>query len=217
MSIKAKLRVQLLADTVLVAESEDEALWRGVLAAIQNGHSHPELAGPPEAAMPSPPSSASAASPSASSRGNPAPEVLDGDDAIGRLARDLGLPAHEVQGACGPERDAPFLRLDVKSWEVFKKAYAGRGRHSISSAVVAATLLCLWFKHSGIGRRPTQKEAHDVLAELGERDVNASRSIKNCEWLQTRPDGLLVNPAKFSAATALARAFVLGTSVQGGG
>lgn len=213
MTIKARLRVQLHADTVLVAETEDDALWRAVLTAIQGGQSqlapHPSHAAATLAERPS--SGSIAALPERA--GVQADASLE-DDAVAKLAHELSVSSDALQGALGPEGTSPFLRLDVKSWEAFKKAHPVRGRNAISSAVVVSTLLCLWFKHGGLGRRPTQKEAHDVLAELGERDANASRSIKNCEWLQTRPDGLLINPAKYSSAVAVARAFILGTSVH---
>ena len=45
MAVKAQLNVQLFADSVLVAESDDPQLWRNVFAAIQSGRTRAPLNG----------------------------------------------------------------------------------------------------------------------------------------------------------------------------
>src|SRR5258708_20912994 len=203
MTIKAKLTVKLFADSVLVAESERDDLWRSVLEAIDSKG----LVDAENGDSPAREEELRKGSKESSQDARKKPN----SDSMAKYASDLGVRREEVEGACGPEADAPFLRLDVKTWERFKSNHAGRGKNTISPTVVAATLLCLWFKSAGIGRRPTQKETLEVLDEIGIEDGNASRSVKRCVWLQSRPDGVQINPAKYSQATSLAKAFVTGT------
>jgi hypothetical protein len=201
MTIKAKLTVRLLADTVLVAESNDEDLWKRVLSAIHGGTSGGEfVVGEHPNKVITPPSLQS-----------PLAEKSGG---VKALAKEIEVVESEVDGALSPTHEAPFITLDVKLWETFKKANPPRGRNAISPIVLSGTILCLWFKCAGIEGRPTQKQAQDVLHEIGERDKNPSRAVKNCEWLQSRGDGLQLNPARYSKAINLAKAFVLGKAYQ---
>lgn len=194
MSLKAKLKVQLLANDVTVAESEDEHLWRRVLASIQGVASTSEDQDEEE---------------DREERG----EVLrrrraTGRGAVAQLARDLNVTSEELEGACSPEREAPFIHLDEKNWETFKRNVPSRGPTSVAPSQLAATLLCLWFRYAGLEGQPTTAQAQSVLATIGERDRNAARAIRNCEWLQTRAGGIRINAARHSRALAIARAYV---------
>lgn len=201
MSIKAKLRIQLFAEEVLVAESQDADLWRRVLSAIQGGQPLEDAAAP--------------ILPVGGSIG-PAqlPGAVLGGSALEKFAEELGATVDQVQGACSPELEPPYLHLDPKSWEAFRRNTPKRGASAIGPILVAATLQCLWFKYGAIEGKPTQALAKQALDTIGAKDPNASRSIKNCEWLQSRADGLVLHPAKFSRAVAVARAYVTESPVE---
>lgn len=186
MAVKASLKIQLFANDVLVAESEDEQLWRKVLAAIQQGGESSELTGFDDE------------------------DIGGGGKATGAraLADAIGATQVQVAGACDPTTVSPYLHLDAKCWEAFRKNTPDRGRGAISPSQMVATLLCLWFKHGNLEGRPTQAQTLEVLDGIGVKDGNASRSIKNCAWLQTRSDGLQINPAETSQAERVAIAFV---------
>ncbi len=190
MTVKAKLRVQLLAEEVVVAESEDPALWQRVLAAIQG----------PAAALPglvAPPPAGKAL----------AGEVPPGTDpAVANFAAELGLEVPVVLGACAPSREEPFLHLDQHHWEALKKSTPTRGPGSISPAALGGTLSALWAKHAGLGP-PSMKIVSAVLATIHLRDQNIARSLANCEWLQVRGGNVVINPARTSSAVALGTAF----------
>lgn len=200
MAIKAKLKIVLQAEEVVVAESEDPVLWRRVLTAIQGG--------------------------TGLAVGRDAEEVDEeevievGDQeehpspkgAVGRFAKALGVTTTALQGACEPTSEPPYLVLDAKAWEAFRKNTPPRGPNAIAGLQLAGTLLCLWFKYAGISGRPTQSQAAVVLDGIGVVDKNPSRAIKNCPWLQSRPDGIQINPAEMSQAERVAKAFVMKTS-----
>lgn len=192
MSIRAKLKIVLQADETVVAESDDAALWQKILVAINSGST--DFAG----------STTGAIAP------NPTPIAPDGgspSDPLGKFAAELGLSREEVQGACSPLLEAPYLHLDVHCWEAMKKQTPERGPAAYSAMAVSATLLALWFRASGLGS-PTQAQAQGVLGTIGVRDQNPSRGIERSEWLQSRPGGTIVlNPAKISQATTLAKSF----------
>ena len=170
MSFKAKLKVVLQADNTVVAESEDATLWQKVLLSINSGS--PDL-GPLEVAPSM--SNLKALNVPASS-----------GDAIGRFAKELGLPREEVEGACAPVEEEPFLRLDKHCWEAMKRQTGERGPSAYSPIAVASTLLALWFKAAELGN-VTQAQAQAVLATIDVRDQNPARGIDRSEWLQSRP------------------------------
>jgi hypothetical protein len=192
MALKASLKIQLFADEVVVAESDDENLWRRVLAAMQGAAELPE-----------------------SEDDDLREDVSDrgargrGNKGVDGLAKELGVTKEQLSGACGPSAEAPYIHLDPKCWETFKKNTPARGAAAISATQLAGTFLCLWFHHGGIDGRPTQVQAREVFTALGASDKNPSRSIKNCAWLQSRGGGIQINPAEISKAHAVAKAFVL--------
>jgi len=205
MSLKAELKIHLLANEVLVAESADAELWRRVLAAIQGGE--PLSPGSSESNR----ITEQERTPASGSSKSGDPKTNNGIDAF---AQQVGATVAEVTGSCSPEESAPYLHLDPRNWESFKRSTPARGAGAIGPIQIAATLLCLWFKHAGIEARPTQAEALKVLETIGAKDPNASRSIKNCEWLQNRGDGVQINPAKHSRAVAVAKAYITESSID---
>jgi hypothetical protein len=190
--LKAKLTIQLLANDVLVAELEDDKLWRKVLAAMQGG-AQPDADTGEETFEDTEKDLSEAKS----------KPVLG----VKAFASELKLPVETVQGSCAPVGDEPYLHLDSHCWESFKKNTPARGPQGIGPLQLAGTLICLWFKHAGIEGRPTQAQAQAVLGTIGMVDKNPSRAMKNCEWLQMRAGSILINPAKVSKAIAVAKAY----------
>lgn len=191
MVVKAKLKVVLQADDVVIAESEDSALWQRVLRAIHAPSSsaadvfsedHPETLDRP----PKPPDAST--------------------DSVAGFARWIGVKLEKLEGACSPTLDSPFLQLDPHCWEAFRKGLPERGRNAIGPMQLAGTLLALWFRHARLGN-PTQAQGQAVLDTIGVTDKNPSRAIRNCEWLQLRNGNFQVNPAMISRAIEVARAY----------
>jgi hypothetical protein len=194
--IKAKLKIQLFANDVVVAESTDDVLWRKVLAAMQGENVGGDELG-----------------------GND--DDIEYEEAGRRpgvkgvvgFAKAIGATKDELVGACEPSMESPHLHLDEKCWAAFKRNTGLRGPSAIGPTQLAGTLLCLWFKYAGIKGKPSQAQALEVLENLGVTDKNSSRSIKNCGWLQNRPDGIQINPAEISKAESVAGAFVTKTKI----
>lgn len=199
--LKAKLKVTLMANDVLVAESEDETLWRRVLSAMQDGKLPPDEAANLEGKLPSELNA---------DRNSTTPK-----DSVGKFAAALGVTEPALVGACDPSSEAPFITLDAKSWEAFKKNIPPRGAQSVANVQLAGTLLCLWYMNAGMSSRPTQAQALAVLKTIGATDVNPSRAIKNCSWLQSRADGIQINPAELSKAERVAKAYITKTPLSG--
>ncbi len=190
MSLKASLRVVLMANDVVIAESNDERLWRRTLEAISVGN----------------PDAVSAVTVSeAASRNSDSGEVTP-SDSLQRFAAEIGVSRAEVEGASGPVAEPPYLHLNPRYWEALKENTPQRGPGSVAAPVLSATLLALWFRVAGLGPVRMQ-HVHDVLATLGLEDKNAPRAIRNCSWLVVRGQDVVLNPAEVSSAIALVRAF----------
>ena len=191
MSIKAKLRISLFANDTIVAETEDPTLWQNVLLAINSG-----------ATDISP-----AAAPALAPRTGAPPAPMNSNDAVDKLARELGLSSDELEGACAPTMEPPYLHLDRHCWEAMKKQTPERGPSAYSAIAVSATLLALWFKASGQSS-PTLLQAQAVLGTIDLKDQNAARGIERTGWLQSRPGGtIVINPSRVSQAVAIAKSF----------
>jgi hypothetical protein len=191
MAVKAQLSIQLFADAVLVAESDDHELWRRVFAAIQTGK-------------------AVVADNDGSDRSTPSPKrILDPDRPTAAFAAELGVSEEELIGACGPTAQPPFVHLDQRYWEALRAKTGSRGIDAIAPVALAATLLAMWFKHGQIEGPPTVQQCQVTLETIGLRDQNAARSLRNAEWLQTRNGSVLINPAQWSQAVRIARAYCL--------
>lgn len=194
MAVKAKLKVRVLADDVVIAESEDPAFWQSVLSAI-----HSESASIP-VAKPAPPTEATPTPPT------PLRNRHDHGGVAG-FAEALGLDPDAVQGACAPEESPPYMHLDHHYYEAFRRNTPRRGRSAIPNVTLAGTLLALWFKHAKLENGVEVGHIQQVLQNLSVDGPNAARSLKNCPWLQYRSSRVSLNPAKISDAVAVARAF----------
>jgi hypothetical protein len=197
-SVKAKLRIILMADTVTVAEVENPSLWQRILSEMDGcGTSVIELSKPSAPVLPT----------DALEVGT---DQQNGATAIDRFSRRLQIDRTQTQGAISPTTMAPYLTLDVHCWEKMKKQLSATGGGAIAALAVAGTLLALWCREAGL-ETPTQSQAQAVLQTLGIRDKNASRAIRNTSWLQSRPGGqILINPAENSKGLLLAKCFCTG-------
>lgn len=202
-NVKAALKVVLYAETVIVAESEDQQLWRRVLAAIQ-GESFGTEQAPVTQVRPSghkDDENADRTPGAASQQGGDKGPVV-------KFAVDIGVEVAQLQGACDPTQSEPYLILDHDAWAAFKNQLGDRGPTAVSPVVAAATLLALWFKNSNGHANATQAQAQAVLKGLNVRDSNPARGVKRAEWLQPRPGGqIIINPSKMLKAKLFARCF----------
>jgi hypothetical protein len=198
MAIKAALKIVLHAGDTIVADSDDAALWSRVLAAIHDElrvSTAPHPAPPDDSAGDRPREDAVVNGPAA------APE-----DAVARFAGELGLGRDDVQRACAPSKEPPYIHLDRAAWQAMKDITPPRGPGSLARAAVAATLLVLWFRCAELGS-PTVKMVHKVLRTIDMRDKNAARVIREARWLQARGGAIVLNAANAARALALAKAF----------
>lgn len=192
-SVRRALRVVLMADEFIVAESKDERLWRSVLDAVYRND-------PAGAAVDVPQ--------------DLEPRVVreredrpaDADGALAAFADDIGVSIDDLRGACRPTINAPYIRLDHRHWEALKKQTPERGPRAVGPVVLAGTLLALWARHAEIPP-PTVGAAQDVLKTISARDKNPYRGLKNCEWLQMDGGAIVLHPAHVSRASLLARQY----------
>ncbi|MDD5291186.1 MAG: hypothetical protein PHZ04_03650 [Patescibacteria group bacterium] len=185
--IKAKLRVIVKANDQIIAESEDPILWRKVLSTMTGANPLSESSG--------------------QNLDSDEPLEDDGDGAIDRFAKTIGVTKEELIGACDPSMKTPYIGLDSRYWESIKKNTPERGPKSVSVTVLALTLLNLWSEVAKLPR-PTIKLSKTVTNTINLVDANISRTIKNCEWLQMKSDKIItLNPAQHSKAVAIAKAY----------
>lgn len=216
MSVKARLRILLLADEVLVAESADEQLWQELLGRIaaEQGRDvrlerytgsvvDTDRRFPPGAA-------AGASAEAAAAERDSAPEA----GALAAFAAEIGVERNAVAGACDPSSTPPFMHLDRIAWEEFKRLNPRRGPAAVPPIVLAGTLLALWSRHAGLAA-VTVNHTQSLLETVDVRDKNPTRGLKNCEWLQLRDGAIKLNPARVERARAVARAFCAGQRVSG--
>jgi hypothetical protein len=200
MVVKAELKVQLFANDVLVAESDDAELWRRVFSSMQG-----KAVLPPEDQMDGSDEEGEEEAPARPMRRkHPRP-----DGPVEAFAAELGVGIDDVTGACSPDLTSPFIHLDQRYWEALKKNAGQRGRTAIGPTALAATLLCLWFKHAEIAGNPSLKQCTEVLRTIHLRDTNTARTLRNSDWLQTRGENVIINPAQWSKAVRVATAYCL--------
>lgn len=193
MAVKSTLRLVLYAGETVVAETDDPSLWQSVLAKLYSADGGRNLeSGVQHVRMPVP---------EPDSRVGPS-EPLE------KLAKSLDVTTEALIGACRPRADDPFILIDHHCWEAYKSQTPARGPRSIGATAVVGTLLSLWSRDAELPDA-TLGMAAKILAKLGARDSYPRRTIRNCNWLQLEGDRIKVNPAKFSLAKRLARAFVL--------
>ena len=189
MVIKARLRLVLTADNVVVAESDDPKIWQAAFQAIQGANVEQVLGTKPI---------------SNDERIDWVPE--EERSAILSLASDLGIEPQMLLSACHPRMIAPYIFLNKRYWEAFKDQTAERGRTAVSNAVLAITLLLLWGEKINL-ERVAQRDGMAILKTISARDEHASRAIENCSWLQKTVGKIVLNPEKISRAIAVAEAF----------
>ena len=206
MAVTAKIKVQLLANEVIVAESDSAALWHAVFRAIEEdkpliipGASPDGDKKKHESELPG------------SARESERPGT-----AIGRFAQELGVSTEVVEGACSPTTQAPYIHLDKHCWEKLKKNTGARGPTAVTPVVLAATLLVLWWKRAKIEGQPSMSDVGPVLASIDLEPFNLKRSIDNCRWLQVRNGAISLNPARTSNAIAVAKAYCTQQKVEQG-
>ena len=198
--VPTSLRVRLYAGNLLVKESNDETIWTAVLnkiVATENAipSLHPSVSKPL----------------SLESKFEAAAveyQIVESDnDPVSVFAKKIGISIAEIKGACRPETQPPYLTLDYSYYEAFKKHAPVKGLKGMAPAAMSATLLCLWFESAKLPGSPRQVDALAVLGTVKAQDTNASRSIKNCDWLQSRDGMININPAKYSIAIKATKAF----------
>jgi len=198
MGKKPTLKTVLYAGEVEVASSIDSQIWLDTMAAItgdrvpagdQSGHKGSDGAG-------------SSKRPEGSGAGP-----------VAKFAAELGVEEAELMGAASPSADTPYIHLDHKYWEALKQNTPPRGVGSVPGVVLAATLLLLWNRHSNFGK-VSGAMCDEALRTIGHEERNRSRSLRGCEWIQVREEGLRLNPASVPSAVKLAKAYVTRTAPQ---
>jgi len=189
---KEWFEVKLFVKDEEVASSKDLGLWQAVFSAINKGEGH--INAP-------------------IGKGFINNEIGEGkekgeseDKAINSFAEVLGISKAEIEGACSPSREPPYIHLDDQYWEALKRNTPERGRGSISSALLSATLLTLWLKYAQLGQ-PSLDDVANVENTINLRDINFMRSISKCRWLQIRDKKLVINPAEISWAIKVCKAY----------
>lgn len=196
MVIKARLKIVLTADNVVVAESEDPEIWQAAFQAIQGAGLRGVL-------------------------GETAPQddvpwVPDEErSAIYAMANELGIEAKDLLTACHPRMIAPYIFLNKHHWEAFRQQTAERGRTAVSNAVLALTLLLLWAEKINL-ERVTVRDGLAVLRVISSRDEHASRAVDNCPWLVKSSGSVRLRPEMISRAIMVARAFCTKTAPEWG-
>ncbi|MCK5828614.1 hypothetical protein KAH43_08850 [Candidatus Bipolaricaulota bacterium] len=189
MAIKARLRLILTADDVVVAESDDARIWQAAFQAIQGANVEQVLG---------------TSAPDQDAEIDWVPE--EERAAILSLASDLAIEPQALLSACHPRMIAPYIFLNKRYWEAFKHQTAERGRTAVSNAVLAISLLLLWGEKINL-ERVALRDGMAVLKTISARDEHASRAVENCPWLQKTMGKIVLNPEKVSRAIAVARAF----------
>jgi hypothetical protein len=205
MAVTAKIKVQLMANDLVVAESESAALWQAVFRAIEEDK---PLEKPDDS------DTAGRAKGSEHDLLRAPPGGHQSGTAVGRFAKELGIGAEVVEGACGPSTDAPYIHLDKHCWEKLKKNTGARGPTAVTPVVLAATLLVLWWKRAGNEGQPSMSDVAPVLSTIDLEPFNLKRSIDNCRWLQVRNGTISLNPARTSNAIAVAKAYCTQQKVE---
>ena len=206
MTVKASLKIVLMANDIEIAESEDKNLWQHVFAAINQGASQVQV----EQTLP-----IEGAVVPLTNEGSQPPAFTPSDTGgLNKFAAELRISPEEVEGALAPSLEAPYIHLDPHCWEAIKKNTPSRGAQAIAPIALAGTVLSLWFKHAGIDGIPTSAQCQTVLRTIHISDKNAGRSLKNTEWLQARGNGIVINPAQRSRAIAVAAAYCTKSTVN---
>lgn len=198
MGKKPVLKTVLYAGEVEVASSADSQIWLDTMAAITGDRA---------------PVGGEVEHKARVGNGSQTPAAGGGTSPLAKFASELGVDEAELVGAATPSADAPYIHLDHKYWESLKQNTPPRGVGSVPGVVLAATLLLLWNRHSNFGK-VSGAMCDDVLRTIGHEERNRARSLRGCEWIQVRDDGLRLNPAAVPAAVKLGRAYVTRVAPQ---
>jgi len=194
--IRSNLRVVLYAGEQVIAEVEDPVLWQRILAVMTKQSEGEDLGL------------------IGTNEDSTFPEIESQDidmnqpDLVNSFAKELGLHTADLEGACDPTQQSPFIRLDKRSWAAWRSRTPEKGRKAVSPEAIVATLLTLWLAKLGKSI-VTFKQIRDVLNDVGITSKNMGRSINNCKWLQTRPNGnVRLHPSHIELAINAAKSFV---------
>ena len=208
MSTKADLKIVLYANDLVVAEISDPKLWQQVLAfATSDENHHAPLLAPNQSPTGTHISQNSDATVGMPGHNSPPTTAHSDNGPLSKFAKNLGLEIELLDGAISPSEEAPFLHIDHRTWEAFKRNTPKKGRSAVASIVASATLLALWDQARGINETPL-KHAKEILNNLGAEYNNPTRSLNNCDWLQLRGENIRLNPSNFSTAESFARCFI---------
>lgn len=212
-ALKATMSVVLKANDVVVAEVDDHVLWNAVFAAISTGRSTLATVAAVAAPLPIP-------GPLATGVGAPGGHLSGADamvaatvantpsiEPVQKFAKELDVDINVLIGACDPSLSDPYLTLDLHHWEAMRRDLPSRGAKAIAPIQLAASILCLWARHAGIGA-VTQIMAQNVLANISGKDPNPGRGLDSSDWLQRKQGGVItINPAKISKAIVVVAGF----------
>lgn len=115
-----------------------------------------------------------------------------------RFAKEIEVDCDMIKDACNPSEEAPFIRLDMKTWENYKRKHF-ENKRALPDVVIAGTILALWKKSANLGDA-TQKEVIKILKQLNILATNPTRSYKNCEWLKYENGKIVLMATKYSLA-----------------
>lgn len=170
----------LYVDDKIVASSEDLTLWQNVLSSIKgNNFQSINTCGKKEVDE---------------------TKVFEKKNAmpIEKFAQALDIDADLIRDAINPSLESPFIHLDMKTWENYKKDHFANKR-PLPDVVIVGTILALWKKNANL-EEATQKDVITVLKQLNLSSNNPSRSYKNCEWLKYENNKILLMASKYSLA-----------------
>ena len=172
----------LYVDEKIVAESDDLALWQNVLSHIKSDNIAP---------LNKPMNITDNSSEVQSVRNE---EISD----VEKFSKDVEIDCDKIMDACNPSVEAPFIKLDMKTWENYKRKHF-ENKRPLPDVVIVATILALWKKCLNLGD-VTQKEVLTVLKQLNITATNPTRSYKNCEWLKYDNNKISLMATKYSLA-----------------
>jgi hypothetical protein len=190
---KATLSLVLYANDVVVERSENAILWRHVLGEIQSPNESTAWTTNLEGAM--------HLEEFRKKKGEDFNSV--GPDRVSELANELNVNRDQLEEACSPLTDEPYMVLNAHNWEELGRQVRGP---RIAPTAAVATLLLLWFRRAGLGN-VTHAQIRAVISKLGVPDKNPSRSIKNARWLRALPSQIALNPGEISRAKRFAACF----------
>lgn len=176
----------LYVDEKIVAESTDLTLWQNILSQIKLGNI---LASNNAITVGSVPEEAN----------------VKETSEVERFSKEVEIDCNKIVDACNPSIEAPFIRLDMKTWENYKRKHF-ENKRPLPDVVIAATILALWKKCLNLGD-VTQKEVISVLKQLNITSSNPSRSYKNCEWLKYDNSKIILMATKYSLAQKMLAEF----------